>query len=85
MNATANAARQELKGYIDIIPERSFEVVRNFLSYLAETPPFFNEPLIIEPADTEEVAMIEEGMREYERDPSTFTPWKTVKKEMGLA
>lgn len=85
MNVTANAARQELKEYIDVIPERSFDVVRNFLSYLAETAPVFNEPLVIEPADAEEAAMIEEGMREYEKDPSTFTPWKTVKKEMGLA
>jgi hypothetical protein len=78
MNATANAARQELKGYIDIIPERSFNVVRDFLSYIAETP------LVIEQADTEETAMIKEAMREYENDPSAFTPWKTVKKEMGL-
>ena len=44
-----------------------------------------NEPLVIEPADAEETAMIEEGMREYEKDPTAFTPWKTVKKEMGLA
>jgi hypothetical protein len=85
MNITANAARQELKGYIDFIPERSFEVVRNFLSYLAETAPVFNGPLVIEPADAEEIALIEEGMREYEKKPSTFTPWKTVKKEMRLA
>ena len=42
-------------------------------------------PLVIEPADAEETAMIEEGMREYEKDPTTFTPWKTVKKEMELA
>jgi hypothetical protein len=74
-----HAARQELKGYIDIIPERSFNVVRDFLLYnIAETP------LVIEQADAEETAMIEEAMREYENDPSAFTPWKTVKKEMGL-
>jgi len=85
MNAQTYAARQELKGYIDVIPERSFEAVRNFLSYIAETPPFFDEPLVIEPADAEETAMIEEGMREYEKDPAAFTSWKTVKKEMGLA
>jgi len=85
MNTMTNAARQELKGYIDVIPERSFEAVRNFLSYIAETPPFFDEPLVIEPANAEEIAMIEEGMREYEKDPSAFTSWKTVKKEMGLA
>jgi hypothetical protein len=84
MNIMANAARQELKGYIDFIPERSFEVVRNLLSYLAETDPVFNGPLVIEPADAEEITLIKEGMKEYEKNPSTFTPWKTVKKEMGL-
>jgi hypothetical protein len=41
--------------------------------------------LVIETANANETAMIEEGMREYEKDQSTFTPWKTVKKEMGLA
>jgi hypothetical protein len=46
--------------------------------------PVFDEPLVIEPADADEIAMIEEGMREYEKDPSAFTDWKTVKKEMGL-
>jgi hypothetical protein len=79
MNETTSAVRQELKRYIDIIPERSFNVVRDFLSYIAETP------LVIEQADAEETAMIEEAMREYENDPSAFTPWKTVKKEMGRA
>jgi hypothetical protein len=38
-----------------------------------------------EPADAEEIAMIEEGMREYENNPPSFTDWKTVKKELGLS
>ena len=84
MNATTDAARQELKDFIDVIPERSFEVVRNFLSYLTDTAPVFNERLVIEPADADEIAMIEEGIREYEDNPSSFTDWKTVKKELGL-
>jgi len=85
MIATAEATRQELKDFIDVIPERSFEVVRNFLSYLTDTTSVFNERLVIEPADANEVAMIEEGMREYENNPSSFTDWKTVKKELGLS
>jgi hypothetical protein len=67
------------------IPERSFDVVRNLLSYLADTESVFNEPLIIEPASIDEVALIEEGMKEYDHDPSSFTDWKTVKKELGLS
>jgi hypothetical protein len=54
------------------------------ISAFADTAPVFDEPLVIEPADADEIAMIEEGMREYEKDPSAFTDWKTVKKEMGL-
>jgi hypothetical protein len=84
MNATASAARQELKRFIDVIPEHSFGVVKNFLSYLAEPAPSIYGPLVIEPADADEIAMIKEGMAEYEKDPSTFTDWKTVKKELGL-
>ena len=82
MSVTANPVRQELKGYIDAIPERSIEVARSFLSYLAETS--VPETLVIEPADEEEIAMIEEGMREYESDPSSFRNWKDVKRDLGL-
>ena len=73
MNTTTDIERQELKNFIDVIPKRSFEVVRNFLSYITDTAPVFNEPLVIEPADADEIAMIEEGMREYENNPSSFT------------
>jgi len=84
MSMTASAARQELKGYIDDIPERSFGVVRNFLAYLAEDSSL-DLPFTIEPANEEEIAMIEEGLREYERDPSSFKSWRSIKKEQGLA
>jgi hypothetical protein len=40
-----------------------------------------HKSVVIETADAEEISMIEEGMREYEKDPSTFTNWRTVKKE----
>jgi hypothetical protein len=77
------AARQELKSFIDAIPERSFEVVRNFLSYLAEPALHVGEPLVIETDLTDEEAeLIAEGMRDYDRDPSTFTDWETAKKEL---
>jgi hypothetical protein len=84
MNTTASATRQELKRFIDVIPERSFGIVKNCLSYLAEPVFSIDESLVIEPADGDEIAMIEEGMMEYEKDPSAFTDWKTVKKELRL-
>jgi len=82
MNAIA--ARQELKSFIDTIPEHSFGVVRNFLSYLAEPAPTGH--LVIETDLTDEEAeLIAEGMRDYDRDPSTFTSWEAAKKDLGLA
>jgi hypothetical protein len=44
-----------------------------------------NEPLVIETdlADAE-VVLIAEGMRDYDRDPATFTAWDTAKKELGI-
>jgi hypothetical protein len=87
MSATATAARQELKSFIDVIPERSFDVVRNFLLYLVDAPAnVVDKSLIIETdLTTEEAELIAEGMRDYDSDPSTFTPWETAKKELELA
>ncbi len=85
MNArTQTALRRELHTFIDAIPAKRLTALRPLLADLATDDNDYWKP-VIEPADAEEAAMIEEGMREYEKDPSTFTPWKTVKKEMGLA
>ncbi|MDR0551953.1 MAG: hypothetical protein LBG72_08060 [Spirochaetaceae bacterium] len=81
---TATAIRRKLKGYIDAISDKNLETVRPILSYMAETSAA-SDPLIIETDLTdEEHALIEEGMREYERDPSSFTDWEDVKREAGL-
>jgi len=84
MSATASAERQELKNYIDVIPEQSIVLVRNFLSYLYENSPSHDEPLVIEPADAEETAMIEEGMREYDRNPESFITLDEYKRSRGI-
>jgi hypothetical protein len=44
----------------------------------------YDDTLVIEPANEEEIALIEEGMREYESDPSSFRNWKDVKRDLGL-
>ena len=73
------ALRKELHALVDAMPEAALLAVKPLLAYLVED---YWKP-VIEPASPEEIAMIEEGMREYEQDPSSFVPWEAVKKELG--
>jgi hypothetical protein len=60
--------RQEIRDFVDVVPELSFR----------------NKPLVIETDLTdEEYSLIDEGMRDYDRDHSTFTDWEIVKKELA--
>ena len=74
---TAAALRRELQGYIKTMPERKLEMLKPLLSELAE--PLYT----IEPASPEEVKMIDRRVREYDKDPSSFVPWK--KRTAGAA
>jgi len=65
--------RKELHGYIDTMPDRNLVALKPLLSVLAE--PLYT----IEPASPEEIAMIEEGMAEYRRDPSSFILLEDIK------
>jgi hypothetical protein len=66
--------RKELQGYIAAMPERNLYALKPLLSVLAE-PSY-----IVEPADPDEVALIEEGMAEYRASPASFVPWAKVRK-----
>jgi hypothetical protein len=65
---TTAVLRKELHGYIDTMPERTLYILRPLLSELAE------KPYIIETADAGEIALIEERMKDYETDPSSWIP-----------
>jgi hypothetical protein len=82
MNTAVTAARRELHNFIDVIPERSFGLVRDFLAYLAE--PLADEPLVTEPADENETALIKETMKEYEKNPASFISLAEYKKRRGI-
>ena len=62
--------RQKLHTIMDDIPDRSLSVLEPLLTHLANEADYW-EP-ITEPASPEEEAMIEEGFREFEKDPSSF-------------
>ena len=64
--------RKELHGYIDSMPDRRLAALKPLLSVLAEAL------YTIEPASPEEIVMIEEGMAEYRRNPSSFIPLEDI-------
>ena len=68
----ATALRKELREYLDVIPEHTLYALKPLLSMLAE--PLY----IIEPANEEEIAMIDERMKDYEKYPSSFIPLEDI-------
>jgi hypothetical protein len=67
---TTALLRKELHTMIDTIPDQSLPAIKPLLTFLAED--YWNP--VIEPASPEEKAMIDERMRDYEKDPSCFVP-----------
>jgi hypothetical protein len=70
---TAMVLRNELHGYIDTMPEYNLAALKPLLSMLSE--PLYT----IEPASPEECAMVEERVREYHENPSSFVPLESIK------
>jgi hypothetical protein len=64
--------RKELHSCIDAMPERSLYALEPLLTILAE--PLYT----IEPASPEECAMVEERVKDYERDPSSWIPLDSI-------
>ena len=69
---TTAVLRNELHSYIDNMPARSLAALKPLLSVLVE--PLY----LIEPASPEEIAMIDEGMDEYRKNPSSFIPLESL-------
>jgi len=67
------ALRKEIHSRIDAMPERSLHALAPLLSILAE--PLYT----IEPASPEECARVEERVKEYHEDPSSFVPLESVR------
>ena len=69
---TTAVLRKELHTMIDTIPEQSLPVIKPLLNFLSND---YWKP-IIEPASPEEAAMIDERMKDYDDDPTSFSPIK---------
>ena len=72
---TSAILREEIHSIIDVIPDQSLPALKPLLTHLADD---YWKP-VIEPANPEEIAMIEEGMAEYRKDPSSFVPLESIK------
>lgn len=68
------AVIQELHELLDTLPERSLYALKPLITLLSE------EPVIETDLTAEERALIEEGMQEYKRDPSSFTTLESLLK-----
>jgi len=69
---TTAVLRKELHTMIDTIPEQSLPVIKPLLNFLSNN---YWKP-VIEPASPKEIEMIDERMKDYENDPSSFAPLK---------
>jgi len=63
---TANVLRKELQGFAAAMPERGLYALKPLLTELAR-PEY-----VVEPANGEEIAMIEADMAEYRGRPESF-------------
>jgi hypothetical protein len=73
MNGAATI-RQELKSFIDVIPDHNLYALKPLLTVLAE------EPVVIETDLTdEEHALIAESVERYHKDPSSFVPLESIR------
>jgi DNA polymerase IIIc chi subunit len=73
---TADVLRKKIYSIIDDIPDRSLPALKPLLTHLADD---YWKP-VIEPASPEEIKMINERLKDYEADPSSFVPFKKRKK-----
>ena len=69
---TEAVLRKEIHGIIDAMPGRSLPAIKPLLTFIADD---YWKP-VIEPASSEEIAMCDERMKDYEKDPSSFVARK---------
>ncbi|MCL2186661.1 MAG: hypothetical protein FWB86_12545 [Treponema sp.] len=72
---TAAILRKEIHSIIDAIPDQSLPAIKPLLTHLAYD---YWKP-VVEAANPEEIAMIDEGMEEYRKNPKSFIPLDRVK------
>jgi hypothetical protein len=72
---TEAVLRKELHTMIDTMPEQFIRAILPLVSCITEE---YWKP-VIEPADPEETAMVEERVKDYESDPSAWINIRDIK------
>jgi len=72
---TTAVLRKEIHSIIETMPDRSLPALKPLLTFIADD---YWKP-VIEPASPEEAAMIDERVKEYEKNPSSFVPRRKTK------
>jgi hypothetical protein len=73
---SATISRQELHEMIDNLPDQFIQTMTPFIACIMES---YWKP-VIEPANDEETALIDEAVKEYDRDPESFRLWEEIRK-----
>ena len=69
---SATISRKELHTMIDTMPDHFIKAMMPLVTCITEE---YWKP-VIEPAGPEEIALCDERMKDYEKDPSSFVPYK---------
>jgi len=69
---TATVSRKELHTMIDTMPDHFIKAMMPLVTCMTEE---YWKP-VTEPASPEEAAMCDERMKDYEKDPTSFVPFK---------
>jgi hypothetical protein len=72
---TETVLRKELHSMIDAMPEHFIRAMMPLMACMREE---YWKP-VIEPASLDEIAMIDERMKDYEKDPSSFVPLESIR------
>ena len=65
--------------YKGILPI-DFDYKEELANYRDERYAYWKQ--VIEPASPEESALIDEAIKEYDKDPSTFRPWEEIRRSV---
>jgi hypothetical protein len=71
---TATVLRKELHSMIDTMPDHFVQAMMPLVACIAEE---YWKP-VIEPANQDEIAMIDDRMKDYEKNPSSFAPLESI-------
>ncbi|GHV08503.1 hypothetical protein AGMMS50229_17040 [Campylobacterota bacterium] len=75
--SAASANRQELYGFIDMLPERSIPAVRSLLEMLSED---YWKPVIETDLTKEEIEMLREDREHRKNHPEDYVPLEEAEK-----